>query len=261
MTADAGRSVSVEHRDDGVAVVRIDRPKANALNLSLLAELEAIFVALGGDPPGAVVLTGGERIFSAGADIAEFSDGERGAVVSAAFASALGALGALPRATVAAISGYALGGGLELALACDFRFVSAAAQLGQPEILLGLLPGGGGSQRLARLVGPARAKDIIMTGRRVGAAEALAIGLADRVAEDGDVLEAAIGYAASLASGAVLAQGLAKQAIDRGLDGTLAAGLALESQLFAAVFATEDAATGVAAFRAGAPGGARFVGR
>ena len=150
------------------------------------------------------------------------------------FLRALNAVAAIPRATIAAISGFALGGGCELALACDFRVASERARLGQPEILLGIIPGGGGTQRLPRLVGPARAKDIIFTGRQVGAEEALAIGLVDEVVPPDEVLDRALAKAAELAKGPVVAHGLAKRAIDQGLDITLNGGLDLEQQLFVA---------------------------
>ena len=153
-----------------VAVLRLARPPVNALSVGLLAELQQAVESLAGDLPGAVVITGTDRIFSAGADITEFAitgfgGTEQAAEVARRFASVLDAIAALPRATLAVISGGAFGGGLELALACDFRFVASGARLGQPEILLGIIPGGGGTQRLARLVGPARAKDIVLTGR------------------------------------------------------------------------------------------------
>jgi enoyl-CoA hydratase/carnithine racemase len=167
----------------------------------------------------------------------------------------------IPRAVIAAISGFALGGGCELALACDFRVASERAKLGQPEILLGVIPGGGGTQRLARLVGPAKAKDMILTGRQVGAEEALRIGLVDEVVAPDALHDRAYALAAELAQGAVVAQGLAKRAIDRGLQGSLAAGVELEQELFAQVFATEDARIGVASFLEHGPGHARFVGR
>ena len=159
------------------------------------------------------------------------------------------------------MSGFALGGGCELALACDFRIASERAVFGQPEILLGIIPGGGGTQRLARLVGPARAKDLIFTGRQVKAAEALAMGLVDEVVAP-DELEARVRErAAELARGAVVAQGLAKAAIDRGLDTSLEDGLGIEQDLFVEVFGTADAATGVASFLEHGPGKATFEGR
>jgi enoyl-CoA hydratase len=254
--------VHLERGGDGVAVVRLDNGKVNALSTSLLGELEAVAAGLAADPPGAVVVTGSARVFAAGADIGEFAGPDEAAVIGGAFRRALDAVAAIPRATIAAVAGVALGGGCELALACDLRVCSASARFGQPEILLGIIPGGGGTQRLARLVGPARAKDLILSGRQVGAEEALRIGLVDRVVDDaGDVLAEALGWAGELARGATAAQALAKQAIDEGLDGGLADGLALEQSLFVEVFRTEDAAIGVESFRANGPGKASFVGR
>ena len=253
--------VSVTRGDDGVAVVRLDRPKMNALSVDLLDELRAAARDLTEDPPGAVVIWGGERIFAAGAEISEFGGPEEAATIGAKFRAALDAVAAIPRATIAAITGYALGGGCELALACDFRFCAETAKLGQPEILLGIIPGGGGTQRLARLVGPAKAKDIIFTGRQVTAEEALAIGLVDRVVAGADVFDTAREYAASLARGAVVGQALAKDAIDRGLERELGVGLTLEQENFVEVFRTQDAKTGVASFLANGPGKAEFSGR
>jgi enoyl-CoA hydratase/carnithine racemase len=259
--------VHVERRDDGVAVVRLDNPKVNALSTALLDQLATVAEGLTEDPPGAVVVTGGDRVFAAGADISEFVDGDdvidpTGAErIGAAFLRALDAVAEIPRATIAAISGFALGGGCELALACDLRVASEKAKLGQPEILLGIIPGGGGTQRLARLVGPARAKDLIFSGRQVRAEEALAMGLVDEVVPAEEVQDRAMARAAELAAGAVVAQGLAKRAVDRGLDITLSGGLDLEQQLFAEVFGTEDARTGVRSFLAHGPGKAEFNGR
>ncbi len=253
--------VHLTRRDDGVAVITLDHPKANTLSVALLEQLQAVALELAADLPGAVVVTGGDRIFAAGAEISEFGGPTEAAAIGARFTEALGALAALPRMVIAAVSGYALGGGCELALACDIRFASTKAKFGQPEILLGIIPGGGGTQRLARLVGPARAKDLILTGRQMRADEALAIGLVDYVVEPDELMPAALAYAAELATGARGAQGLAKAAIDEGLDGTLDDGLALEQRRFAEVFATEDAAIGVASFLEHGPGQARFTGR
>ena len=233
--------VHVDRRDDGVALVTLDNPKVNALSRELLRQLEAAAGGLAADPPGAVVVTGGDRIFAAGADIAEFGGPEEARAVGGGFRRALDAVAAIPRCVIAAISGFALGGGCELALACDLRIASERAKLGQPEILLGIIPGGGGTQRLARLVGPARAKDLVLTGRQVAADEALRIGLVDEVVPPDELHPRAIALAAELARGAVVAQEFAKRAIDRGLEGPLDAGLALEQDLFAEVFATEDA--------------------
>jgi enoyl-CoA hydratase len=162
---------------------------------------------------------------------------------------------------IAAIGGFALGGGLELALACDLRIASERSKVGQPEILLGIIPGAGGTQRLPRLVGPARAKELVWSGRQVGAEEALAIGLVDRLAAPEELDTAARAWAAELASGAVVAMGLAKRAIDDGLDGSLARGLDVEANAFVEVFRTDDAATGVASFLEHGPGKATFSGR
>jgi enoyl-CoA hydratase len=253
--------VSTERRDDGVAVVRLDNPKVNTLSTELLRQLEAAATALTDDPAGAVVVTGGDRLFAAGADISEFGGPDEARAVGGAFVRALDAVAAIPRCVIAAVSGFALGGGCELALACDLRIASERAKFGQPEIVLGIIPGGGGTQRLARLVGPARAKSMILTGRQVRADEALAMGLVDEVVAHDELHDRALALAAELARGAVVAQGLAKRAVDRGLQGSLAAGIELEQQLFAEVFATEDARIGVASFLEHGPGKATFTGR
>lgn len=260
--------VRVERRSDGVAVVRLDRPKMNALSGAVLDQLAVAFGELGEDPPGAVVVWGGDRIFAAGADINEFATAGGGVVgsdearaVSDRFRAALDALAAIPRLTIAAISGHALGGGCELTLACDLRVCADTARLGQPEILLGIIPGGGGTQRLARLIGPARTKDLVLTGRQVGAEEALRIGLVDRVVPRDQVLTTALTLAAEAAAGPVVAQALAKRAVDEGLEVTLEDGLTLETELFGQAFRTADAATGVASFLADGPGRATFEGR
>jgi enoyl-CoA hydratase/carnithine racemase len=253
--------VSVDRREDGVALVRLDRPKANALSTELLGQLAKVAAELTADPPGAVVIWGGERIFAAGADISEFGGPTEARRIGGAFRDALDAIAAIPRATIAAVNGYALGGGCELALACDFRVAGERTKFGQPEILLGIIPGGGGTQRLARLVGSSRAKDLILTGRQVGAEESLRIGLADRVVADDAVLTEAVTWGAELARGAVVAQGLAKQAIDGGLDRTVADGLSLEQDLFEEVFRTDDAGIGVKSFLESGPGKATFTGR
>jgi enoyl-CoA hydratase len=255
-----GVFVTVERRDDGVALVRLDRPKANALSSEVLHQLQDIAEALTVDPPGAVVVWGGERIFAAGADIVELGEGGPEAV-GADFHAALGALASVPRGVIAAINGYALGGGLELALACDLRICAEDAKLGLPEVLLGVIPGGGGTQRLPRLVGPARAKELVLTGRQVRSDEALAMGLVNRVVPRAEVLDAALGLGAELAAGAVLAQALAKSAIDQGLETTLVEGLRIERDNFVATSRTEDASRGIQSFLQNGPGKATFVGR
>lgn len=256
----SGSLVHLDRRGDGVALLTLDRPKANALSVDLLVELEGVVDELRADLPGAVVVWGGPRIFAAGADIAGFGGPQDALVYSRRFRVAFDKLAALPCVVIAAITGYALGGGCELALACDLRVVAADAKLGQPEILLGLIPGAGGTQRLTRLVGPGRAKDLILTGRQVDAEEAARIGLADRVVPPGEVLDTAVALASSVAAGPLVAIGLAKRAIDAGLDSTLAAGLDLEQQLFADVFGTADSRVGISSFLEQGPGRARFSG-
>jgi enoyl-CoA hydratase/carnithine racemase len=236
---------------DGIGTIRLDRPPMNALNVQVQEELRAAATAATADPAvRAVVVYGGERVFAAGADIKEMA--AMGYVDMAARArelsSAFDAVARIPKPVVAAITGYALGGGCELALACDWRVAATDAKLGQPEITLGVIPGAGGTQRLPRLVGPARAKDLIMSGRFVDAEEALAIGLVDRVVPAGEVYGAAVALVERYAQGPAQALRAAKLAVDGGLDRDLASGLAWESQLFAALFATEDKDEGMAAF-------------
>jgi len=257
---DEGELVDLERDDAGVAVLRLDNPKVNSLSRALLAQLLRHVESLHADLPGAVVVTGGSRIFAAGADISQFGGPHDAAVYGGEFRAAFDALAALPRVTIAAITGYALGGGLELALACDFRIASQNAKVGQPEILLGIIPGGGGTQRLARLVGSARAKEMIFSGRQVSADEALAMGLVDWVVPTDELLDRAMAMAASYAKGAVLAQGLAKQAIDSGLDGPLDDGLQIEQDRFVEVFSTQDSQIGVKSFLENGPGKAEFTG-
>ena len=256
-----GELVLVERRDDGVAVVTLNNPKVNALSTALLAELAAVAADLTGNPPGAVVITGGERLFAAGADISEFAGPDEGARIGAAFHKALNAVAAIPRMVIAAVSGFALGGGCELALACDYRIAGEKAVFGQPEVLLGIIPGGGGTQRLPRLVGASRAKELMATGRQVKAEEALRIGLADEVVPNAQLHERAFALAAELARGAVQAQALIKRAVDTGIESDLGAGLSLELALFEAVFDTADSQIGVESFKANGPGKAQFTGK
>jgi len=251
--------VTVDRRPDGVALVRLDRPKANALSATVLVQLRAIAEDLAADLPGAVVVWGGRRIFAAGADIAHIEGGPDD--VNANFHATLGALARLPRVTIAAINGYALGGGLELALACDLRLCADDAKLGLPEIQLGVIPGGGGTQRLPRLIGAGRAKELILTGRHVDAAEALAIGLVNQVFPGDDLIDQALALAARLAAGPLVAQGAAKAAIDLGLDTTLEGGLVIERERFLTAAASEDADRGIRSFLDHGPGKATFVGR
>jgi enoyl-CoA hydratase len=252
--------VDIEPRDDGVTVLRLDRPPANALSRALLEELAAAARSLATHPPGAVVVTGSERIFAAGADITEFGGPEEAAIVGGHFREALDLVARIPRPVIAAVNGYALGGGCELALACDLRVAADNATFGQPEILLGIIPGGGATQRLARLVGSSRAKDLIFTGRQVSADEALRIGLVDRVVPAADVLAETLAWAGDLARGPSVALALAKRAIDDGLEMSLAGGLDVEHDLFTEVFRSDDAKAGVASFLDKGAGKATFRG-
>jgi len=252
--------LTLDRRDDGVAVITLANGKVNALSGALLRELHEAADQLAADLPGAVVINGGERIFAAGADISEFGGQEEAGPITAAFHGTLDAIAALPRFVIASVSGYALGGGCELALACDYRIAGPRAVFGQPEILLGIIPGGGGTQRLTRLVGPSRAKELCLTGRQVKADEALAIGLADEVTDE-DPMVRALDLAAEVARGPLVAQAITKRVIDAGLSGALADGLALEREGFVEVFGTDDSRTGVASFLEHGPGKATFAGR
>jgi enoyl-CoA hydratase/carnithine racemase len=254
--------VAIGPTEDGVVEVRLQNPPMNALSQELLVQLRDGARALGADASvKAVVVAGGEKAFAAGADISQFGDQDAARAISRGFREAFDAIAAIPRPVVAAIRGYALGGGLELAMACDLRVAAETARLGQPEILLGIIPGAGGTQRLARLVGPARAKEIIWSGRQIRADEAHAIGLVDRVVRAGEEEHTARHWATELGKGPVVAMGLAKRVIDDGLGRPLADGLDLERDAFVEVFGTEDARTGVQSFLADGPGKATFRGR
>lgn len=253
--------VLVERGDDGVAVVTLNNPKVNALSLAVLTRLGEVAADLTANPPGAVVITGGERIFAAGANIAEFGGPEEAKVIGPAFHRTLDAVAAIPRFVIAAVSGYALGGGCELALACDYRIASEKAVFGQPEILLGIIPGGGGTQRLPRLVGPSRAKEMMITGRQVKADEAFRIGLADEVVAHESLAERARVLAAEIARGALVSQSLVKRAVDEGMSSTLTDGLLLERDLFVESFRSHDSQIGVKSFLENGPGKAQFTGR
>jgi enoyl-CoA hydratase/carnithine racemase len=247
-----------------VATIRLDRPKVNAISFQVQDELAAAARQVSEDERvGAVVLWGGERVFAAGADVKEMA-GLTFAQMSARMADLQGAFSALaraPKVVIAAVNGYALGGGCELALTADLRFAADDARFGQPEILLGLIPGAGGTQRLARLVGPARAKGMIFSGRFVDAGEALAIGLADAVHPPEKVYPEALKAAARFARGPALALRAAKQAIDAGIEVDLDSGLLLERHAFQGLFATEDAQAGLVSFAEQGPGKATFSGR
>ncbi|HEY7718993.1 MAG TPA: enoyl-CoA hydratase-related protein [Pedococcus sp.] len=249
--------------DRGVATLRLQRPPMNALNVELQEALRAAAEEVTERRDvAAVVIYGGEKVFAAGADIKEMEHMSYTDMVahSRRLQSAFSALARIPKPTVAAITGYALGGGCELALTCDFRVAARNAKLGQPEILLGVIPGAGGTQRLARLVGPARAKDLVYTGRFVSADEALAMGLVDEVVEAEDVYAAARARAERYVGGPAFALRAAKEAIDRGLEVDLDTGLEIESMQFASLFATRDREIGMRSFVENGPGKAVFEG-
>jgi enoyl-CoA hydratase/carnithine racemase len=250
--------------DQSVATLRLNRPPMNALDSALTGDLIAAARQVGDDPGvRAVVLYGGERLFAAGADIKEMAGTDYAQMTSysSRLQGALHAVAEMGKPVVAAVTGYALGGGLELALCADFRVLGESAQVGQPEILLGLIPGAGGTQRLPRLIGPARAKDLIFSGRFVPAAEALGMGLADQVVPDDRVHSAARELAARYAAGPPIALAAAKHAIDAGLGTDMRTGLEIERLGFAGLFATEDARAGMRSFLENGPGKATFSGR
>jgi len=258
-----GEFVRVEVAD-GIATIRLDRPKMNALNAQVQAEIAVASAEVSADSAvRAVILYGGERVFAAGADIKEMAvmGYPEMALQSATLQAGFTAVAAIPKPVVAAVTGYALGGGLELALCADFRVLGENAKVGQPEILLGVIPGAGGTQRLPRLIGPAKAKDLIFTGRHMDAAEALAVGLADKVVPDAEVYDAARDMVARYAAGPALALRAAKQAVDKGLEVDLATGLEIERLQFASLFATEDQKAGMRSFMENGPGKAVFEGR
>jgi enoyl-CoA hydratase/carnithine racemase len=250
--------------DDGVVILTLNQPPVNALDASLVAELHGSVAAIGADDDvRAVVVTGGRKVFAAGGDVKEMSgwDYPHALRHAAALGNACSALAALPVPVIAAINGYALGGGLEVALAADIRVCADDSRLGFPEITLGLIPGAGGTQRLPRLIGDSRAKDLILTGRIIRPDEALAIGLVNQVVPADDVPETALAYARRFVGGPAVAVHAAKSAVDRGVQVDLATGLEIERALFAGLFATDDRATGMASFLEDGPGRAVFRGR
>ena len=236
--------------DGGVATIRIDRPPANALARPVSLELSDAAHAVADDAAiRAVVVWGGEAIFAAGADIKAmvgYGPDEIATDVGA-LEQACRDLEAIPKVTIAAINGFALGGGLEVALACDFRYAAQDAELGLPEIKLGIIPGSGGTQRLPRLMGLARARDLIFSGRRLTADEALALGLVDGVLPAGDAYTSALHRASLYAAGPTVAYAAAKRAL-AAADRPLAEGLAVEREAFVPLFATRDQEEGMRAF-------------
>ncbi|MGW0599797.1 enoyl-CoA hydratase/isomerase family protein [Streptomyces sp. NPDC002776] len=247
---------------DGVGTLRLDRPPMNALDVATQDRLkEFAEEASRREDVRAVVIYGGEKVFAAGADIKEMQAMDHTAMVlrSRALQDSFTAVARIPKPVVAAVTGYALGGGCELALCADFRIAAENAKLGQPEILLGLIPGAGGTQRLSRLVGPSKAKDLIFTGRMVKADEALTMGLVDRVVPAEEVYTAAHAWAAKLAQGPAIALRAAKESIDTGLETDIDTGLAVERNWFAGLFATADRETGMRSFVEDGPGKAKFL--
>jgi enoyl-CoA hydratase/carnithine racemase len=250
--------------EDGIGTIRLDRPPMNALDVQMQEEIRAAaHEAADRSDVSAVIVYGGEKVFAAGADIKEMADMSYADMVarSGKLQSSFTAVATIPKPVIAAVTGYALGGGCELALCADFRVAGDNAKLGQPEIQLGVIPGAGGTQRLPRLVGPAKAKDIIFTGRFVDAQEALAIGLVDQVVPADEVYATARAMAARYVGGPALALRAAKEAVDRGLETDIVSGLELERLQFAGLFATDDRRIGMESFVANGPGKAEFTGR
>lgn len=248
----------------GLATITLTQAPVNALDRALVAELtEVIGEVRRAEEARAVVVTGGPKVFAAGGDVKEMLgwDYRRAVRDSSALGDACTALARLPVPVIAAINGFALGGGLELALAADLRVCAADSRLGFPEILLGVIPGAGGTQRLPRLVGAAKAKDLIFSGRMLRGQQALDIGLVDHLVEPDAVLDRARELASPYTRGPAMALRAAKEAVDRGLEVSLDSGLEIERGLFAGLFATEDRTVGMASFVENGVGKAQFSGR
>lgn len=239
-----------ETRDDGVAIVRLDRPDAlNALNLALRKELAEAFAALHDDPAvRCIVLTGDEKAFAAGADLKEFVNEDSVEIMRRRSERYWNTVAATPQPVIAAINGYAMGGGLELAMACDLIVVGEEAQLGQPEIKVGIMPGAGGTQRLTRAVGKFQAMKMCLTGKPISGREAFAMGLASDVVPDAEVFDTAVKMAVSIARMPPFAAQAIKESIVQGANASLDAALALERRSFQLLFATEDQTEGMTAF-------------
>lgn len=252
--------ISVEHHG-AVAVIKLDRPKMNVLNRQMQEEIRKVSESISTNPDVRVaVFYGGEKAFAAGADIKEMVnwDSQEAANQTPGLQDCFTAVANIPKPTIAALTGYALGGGLELALACDLRIAAEDTQLGQPEILLGVIPGAGGTQRLTRLVGVARSKELIFTGRFISAVEAKEIGLVNEVVTPANLFERVLALATQLADGSATAIAAAKRAIDEGIQQTLAEGLVTEQKLFAGLFGGADQIEGMNSFIENGPGKAKF---
>jgi enoyl-CoA hydratase len=233
-----------------VGIVTLNRPEAlNAINQTLMREVvEAVETFGADDGIGAIVITGSERAFAAGADIKEMAGVTHTEVVARDMFASWDRFSAVRIPIIAAVSGYALGGGCELAMLCDTVFASDTAKFGQPEITLGLIPGIGGSQRLTRAIGKAKAMDLVLTGRTIDAAEAERTGIVARVIPAADLLEETIAAATTIAERSRPAVIAAKEAVNRSFESSLAEGLLFERRAFYALFATDDRAEGMAAF-------------
>ena len=259
-----GEFVNIEDSGtEGVAIIRLDRPKVNALNKQVGEELLAAAIEMAGrDEIRGVVLYGGDRFFAAGADIAEFpieGDVRDPSPMVDPLNEANFAIENLPQITVAAVNGFALGGGCELSMSTDFRICGEGAKFGQPEILLGIIPGAGGTQRLTRLVGITKSKELNYSGRMVDAVEALEIGLVSAVHPNEEVLAEAISMVAAYANGPAALRNC-KKAIMDGLHVSLREAIEIEKREFVASFQTDDAVTGIKSFLENGPGKAEFSG-
>jgi enoyl-CoA hydratase len=250
--------------DNGIAILHLTRPPMNALNLQMQQHIAvaANLVSAHVDVH-AVVLYGGPKVFAAGADVKEMASMCYSDMADSAhrLRESFDAVARISQPTIAAITGFALGGGLELAMCADFRVAGDNAKLGQPEILLGIIPGAGGTQRLPRLIGPSRAKELVFSGHMISAAQALDIGLVNRVCAPDAVLETSVEWAQTFVGGPRIALGAAKRAINNGLNADLATGLSIETTEFAALFATDDQKSGMNSFVNEGPGKAHFQGR
>jgi enoyl-CoA hydratase/carnithine racemase len=236
---------------DGVMLIRLNRPEAlNALNSQVFADIgQALDIAEADEAVGCIVLTGSEKAFAAGADIKEMADKSYAQMFAIDFfARGASRIEACRKPIIAAVSGYALGGGCELAMLCDFIIAAETAKFGQPEINLGVAPGIGGSQRLTRLVGKSKAMDMILTGRMMDAAEAERSGLVSRVVPAGKLIDDVMAVARKIASQSPMAVMMNKELVNAALETTLATGVRLERRLFHSLFAFEDQKEGMAAF-------------
>jgi enoyl-CoA hydratase len=249
MSEDTSSTILVT-RDERVATITLNRPKAlNALNSQVMNEVTTAAAELDSDSGiGAIIITGNEKAFAAGADIKEMSALSFADVFSSDFFAAWGKFAATRTPTIAAVAGYALGGGCELAMMCDLLIAADSAKFGQPEIKLGVLPGMGGSQRLTRAIGKAKAMDLILTGRNMGAEEAERAGLVSRVVPADTLLDEANAVAKTIAGMSLSASRMAKEAVNRAFESTLAEGLLYERRLFHSAFATDDQTEGMNAF-------------